>query len=238
MKMRNVTEDFPVLQQKINGNRFVYLDSAATSMRPNQVLTAIDQFYKTAGANPHRGVYQLAERSTAAYEEARAVIAAFVGADTDEIVFTRNASESLNLVMYCFAPAVLKPGDNVVIPVSEHHSNVVPWQQIAKRAGATLEYLYIDKKTGAIPDAEIVKKITKLTKIVSFAHVSNVLGGLFPVEKFIARAKEVGAATVLDCAQSVPHFKLNLHALDVDFAAFSGHKMYGPMGIGALYGKR
>jgi cysteine desulfurase/selenocysteine lyase len=234
----NIPEDFPILAQKINGHRFVYLDSAATSMRPNHVLDRIDAFYKSSAANPHRGVYALAERATAAYEGARASVARFVGADAEEIVFTRNASESLNLVMYCYAQYNLGRGDSVVIPVSEHHSNLVPWQIAAAKTGAELRYLYVDKETGAIPDAELERKIDKTTKIVAFAHVSNVLGLRFPVEKLVSRARDVGAVTVLDAAQSVPHFPVDFHALGVDFAAFSAHKMYGPMGVGALYGRR
>ncbi|MDR1589758.1 MAG: SufS family cysteine desulfurase [Oscillospiraceae bacterium] len=238
VNIKNISDDFPILAQKINGHRFVYLDSAATSMRPNFVLDRIDAFYKSSAANPHRGVYALAERATAAYEGARAAVARFVGADTDEIVFTRNASESLNIVMYCHAQYALKPGDSVVIPISEHHSNLVPWQIAAAKTGAELRYLYTDAETGLIPDSEIERKIDKTTKIVAFAHVSNVLGLRFPAEKLVARARCVGAVTVLDAAQSVPHFPVDFHGLDVDFAAFSAHKMYGPMGIGVLYGRR
>lgn len=235
---KNLSEDFPILAQKINGHRFVYLDSAATSMRPAYVLDRIDAFYKSSAANPHRGVYALAERATAAYEGARATVARFVGVDTDEIVFTRNASESLNLVMYCYAAHKLSPGDSIVIPISEHHSNLVTWQIAAAKTGAELRYLYVDAKTGHIPDGEIEKKIDKTTRIVAFAHVSNVLGGLFPVEKLVSRARGVGAVTVLDAAQSVPHLPVDFRKLGVDFAAFSAHKMYGPMGIGVLYGRR
>ncbi|MDR0861238.1 MAG: SufS family cysteine desulfurase [Oscillospiraceae bacterium] len=235
---KNFAADFPALNQQVNGNRLVYLDSAATSMRPQSVLDAAVDFYSTKGANPHRGVYKMAEEATAAYENSRAAVASYLSIDTDELIFTRNASESLNIVMYSYALDALKPGDSIVIPVSEHHSNLVPWQRAAARTGATLEYLYVDRVTGAISDDELERKITSKTKIVAFAHVSNVLGVLFPIEKLIARAKAVGAVTVLDCAQTIAHMPLDLHALDVDFAAFSGHKMYAPMGIGGLYGKR
>jgi cysteine desulfurase/selenocysteine lyase len=207
-------------------------------MRPAYVLDRIDAFYKSSAANPHRGVYALAERATAAYEGARASVARFVGVDADEIVFTRNASESLNLVMYCYAALRLGPGDSIVIPISEHHSNLVTWQIAAAKTGAELRYLYVDAQTGYIPDGEIEKKIDKTTKIVAFAHVSNVLGALFPVEKLVSRARDAGAITVLDAAQSVPHLPVDLKGLGVDFAAFSAHKMYGPMGIGVLYGRR
>jgi len=236
--MLNIKNDFPALAQSVGDAPLVYFDSGATSMRPTAVLEAIDAFYKRDGANPHRGLYDLAQRSTEAYDGARAVVAQFIGADFEETVFTRNTSEALNIVAYCYAPNVLKSGDNIVIPISEHHSNLVPWQVLCKNHGAELRYLYVDKTTGEIPDSEIETKIDERTKIVAFAHVSNVLGGVFPIEKIIAKAKSVGAATVLDCAQSVPHMKLDLHALDVDFAAFSGHKMCGPMGIGVLYGKK
>lgn len=236
--MHNYKNDFPALAQSVGDAPLVYLDNGATTMRPTAVLDAIDAFYKRDGANPHRGLYDLAQRSTEAYDGSRAVVAQFIGADFEETVFTRNTSEALNIIAYCYAPDVLKSGDNIVIPISEHHSNLVPWQVLCKKHCAELRYLYVDKTDGTIPDSEIETKIDARTKIVAFAHVSNVLGGIYPIEKIIAKAKSVGAATVLDCAQSVPHMPVDLHALDVDFAAFSGHKMYGPMGIGVLYGKK
>ncbi|MDR0445893.1 MAG: SufS family cysteine desulfurase [Oscillospiraceae bacterium] len=236
-KIHGIAEKFPALNQTVNGRRLVYLDSAATSMRPRAVLDAIDAFYARDAANPHRGLYDMAQRATEAYEGARAATAKFIGADTDETVFTRNATEALNIIAYSFAPLVLQNGGSIVIPILEHHSNLVPWQVAAKKYGATLRYLYIDRATGEIPDAEL-KKIDADTKIVAFAHVSNVLGNMLPVNKLVAAAKAVRAVTVLDAAQSIPHFGLDLRALDVDFAAFSGHKMYAPMGIGVLYGKK
>ncbi|MDL2323519.1 SufS family cysteine desulfurase [Ruminococcaceae bacterium OttesenSCG-928-A16] len=236
--MKQYRKDFPTLQMQAHGKPIVYLDSAATSQRPVQVLQAMDDFYRTCGASPHRGIYSLAEKATLAYEEARATTAKFVGVHhPEEIIFTRNASEALNLIAYCYAPMVLQKGDKVVIPISEHHSNLIPWQRATKAAGATLEYLYLNEN-GEITDAEIAAKITPGTKIVAFAQVSNVLGSHLPVQKLVAAAKAVGAATVLDCAQSVPHFKIDLPELDVDFAVFSGHKMYAPLGIGVLYGKK
>ena len=238
--MRN--NDFPALSQEVNGHKIAYLDSAATSMRPEAVLKAQEEFYSRDGANPHRGLYQMAQRSTDAYDGSRKIVADFIGADFEETVFTRNTSESLNIVAYCYGPVAMNRGDragaNIVIPISEHHSNLVPWQVLAQNHGAELRYLYVDKETGVIPQSEIDTKIDAGTKIVAFAHVSNVLGCKLPVEKLIAAAKRVGAVTVLDVAQSVPHMKLDMHALDVDFAAFSGHKMFGPMGIGVLYGKK
>lgn len=236
--MKDVRKDFPALKMQANGKPIIYLDSAATSQRPVQVLHAVEKFYRTSGASPHRGIYSLAETATAAYEDTRKKVGEFVGIhDPERIIFTRNTSESLNLLAYSFAPTVLQPGDKIVIPISEHHSNLVPWQRAAKTAGATLEYLYLDKNC-EITDNEIEEKITSNTKIVAFAHVSNVLGRKLPVEKMIAKAKLVGAYTILDCAQSVPHFKINLTELDVDFAAFSGHKMYAPFGLGVLIGKK
>lgn len=235
--MMNVRKDFPVLATQANGKPVVYLDSAATSQRPVQVLNAIDEFYRTSGSSPHRGIYSLAETATSAYEDTRKKVAHFVGADsTMRVIFTRNTTESLNLLAYSYAPTVLGKGDKIVIPISEHHSNLIPWQRAAKAAGATLEYLYLDENC-EIPDSEIEEKITSNTKIVAFAHVSNVLGRKLPIEKIIVKAKSVGATTILDCAQSVPHFKINLAELDVDFAVFSGHKMYAPFGIGVLVGK-
>lgn len=235
--IERIYEEFPALDQSVNGRRLVYLDSAATSMRPREVLRAIDDFYSRDGANPHRGLYDMAQRSTEAYDGSREVVAKFIGADAEETVFTRNASESLNMIAYGILPELLKNGGNIVIPISEHHSNLVPWQVFVKKYGAQLRYMYVDRETGELPDAEL-RKIDANTKIVAFAHVSNVLGTRLPLEKLVAAAKAVGALTVLDAAQSVPHFKIDLHALDVDFAAFSGHKMYGPMGIGVLYGKK
>jgi cysteine desulfurase/selenocysteine lyase len=235
--MRNIRDDFPILSQEINGKPLVYLDSAATSMRPKQVLEAVDGFYRQVGANPHRGLYALGEQATAAYESARETASKFIGARPEETIFTRGATESLNIVAYCYAPTVLKPGTSVVIPISEHHSNLVPWQRAVRAAGAELRYLYTDEN-GELSDDEIEKKIDKTTKIVAFSHVSNVFGGMFPVQRLVARARQVGAAAVLDCAQSAPHLALNLCGLEVDFAAFSGHKLYAPMGIGVLYGKR
>ena len=233
--------DFPALQLQENRHKIVYLDSAATSMRPEFVLRAQEEFYKNDAANPHRGLYAMAQRSTDAYDGARKTVADFIGAKFEETVFTRNTSESLNLVAYCYGPIAMRRGGqtgaNIVVPIVEHHSNLVPWQVLAKNHGAELRFMYVDKETGELPDSEIDAKIDAGTKIVAFTHVSNVLGGVLPINKIIAKAKSVGAVTVLDCAQSAPHMPLNLPATGVDFAAFSGHKMYGPMGAGVLYGR-
>ncbi|MDR1329270.1 MAG: SufS family cysteine desulfurase [Oscillospiraceae bacterium] len=235
---KNIADDFPALRQTVNGHALVYLDSAATSMRPESVLRAVDNFYRRDGANPHRGMYDMAQRATDAYDGARVTAARFVGADAEETVFVRNASEGLNIIALGYAPLILGRGDNIVLPITEHHSNLVPWQVLARRHGAELRYMYVDPRTGVLPDSELDAKIDGRTKIVAFTHVSNVLGTRLPVEKFVAAAKAVGAITVLDCAQSVPHFGVDLHQLGVDFAAFSGHKMYAPMGIGVMYGRR
>lgn len=236
--MRDIRSEFPAINQQVHGHPLAYLDSAATSHRPQSVLRAVTDFYSTAGANPHRGLYAMAENSTRAYEGARETVAEFVGAmDPAEIIFTRNASEAINLVAFCYAAVVLKPGDEVAITIAEHHSNLVPWQRAAQAAGAKLVYMYVDEN-GNLPDEEIETKIGANTRIVAFTQVSNVLGVKMPLAKLVARAKRVDAVTVLDCAQAVPHFKVDLHALDVDFAAFSGHKMYAPMGIGVLYGRK
>lgn len=235
--MKNYAADFPALSQQVNGQPLVYLDSAATSMRPRQVLKAVDEFYSTIGANPHRGIHALGAKATLSFEGARETVAGFIGAlKPEEIIFTRNTTEAINLIAFCYAAVVLKPGDSIAITIAEHHSNLVPWQRAAQAAGANLVYLYTNED-GTLSEEEIQNKIDDTTCIVAFTHVSNVLGSRMPVEKLVARAKAVGAVTVLDCAQSVPHFPVDVHALDVDFAAFSAHKMYAPMGIGALYGR-
>ncbi|MDR0916661.1 MAG: SufS family cysteine desulfurase [Oscillospiraceae bacterium] len=229
-----IKSDFPALRDQ----SVAYLDSAATSMRPESVLRAMDDFYRYDSANPHRGLYDMSQRATAAYDGARETVARFIGAAPEETIFVRNTSEALNLIAYCFAPYAVGAGDNIVIPITEHHSNIVTWQYVCKKVGAELRYMYVDRETGLLPDSEIERKIDARTKIVAFAHVSNVLGAVLPVLKIVERAKAVGAATVLDIAQSVPHMAVDVKSLGVDFAAFSAHKMYGPMGIGALYGRR
>lgn len=229
--------DFPILKTKVNGKDLVYFDNAATTQKPVSVMEAVKNYYEEQNANPYRGLYGLSVEATDAYESAREAIADFIGAGTSkEIIFTRNATESLNLIANTYGRMVLKEGDQIVVAISEHHSNILPWQQIAKEKGAVLSYLYLDE-SGHITKEEIDKKITKNTKIVAVAHVSNVLGTIHPVESIIKKAHEVGAVVVLDCAQSIPHYKVNVQELDADFIVFSGHKMLAPMGIGVLYGK-
>lgn len=232
-----IIEQFPLLKRKQDGKRLVYLDSGATAQRPRTVLDAVNQFYLEENANPHRGVYTLGEHATEAYEASRNTVAAFINAEPEELIFTRNATESLNLIAYSWGMANLHAGDRVVISILEHHSDIVPWQQVCRATGAKLTYLYTDP-SGVIPDTEIESKITKGVKLVALTHVSNVLGLLSPIEKVFARAHKVGAVTVLDAAQSAPHLKLDVKTLGTDFLAFSGHKLYAPLGIGVLWGRR
>ena len=229
-------KDFPILTADENGRRLVYLDSAATTQHPTQVLDAVTNYYKNDNANPHRGVYELAMRATDAHEGARHRVAQFFHAEDDEIVFTQNTTESLNLVAYSYGMHFLHEGDEIVISVAEHHSNLVPWQRVAQATGAKLVYLY-PNALGYLTEEELDKKITSKTKLVAVGMVSNVLGLRAPVEAIVARAHAVGAVVVLDCAQSAPHMPVDVKKLDVDFAACSAHKLYAPMGMGALYAR-
>ena len=225
--------DFPLLMQ----NNIAYLDSAATTQKPMQVINAISEYYKNANANPHRGAYKLSLESTKVYDEARKKIAKFINAKSEnQIVFTRNATESLNLIAYSYGLNNLGSKDKIVLSIMEHHSNLVPWQYVSRKTGSTLEYMYINK-AGEITDEEIDSKIVKGTKIVGITHVSNVLGTINPIEKIIKKAHSVGAIAVVDASQSVPHMKIDVQKLDADFLVFSGHKMLAPLGIGVLYAK-
>jgi len=239
-----IRADFPILSRVMRGgNQLAYLDSGATSQRPIQVLDAEREFLTTFNGAVHRGAHQLMEESTDAYEQGRADIAAFVGADTDELVFTKNATESLNLVSYVLGDnrfeRAVGPGDVIVTTELEHHANLIPWQELARRTGATLRWYGVtdgEKEAGRI-DLDSLQ-LDERVKVVAFSHHSNVTGAVAPVAELVARAKAVGALTVLDACQSVPHQPVDFHALGVDFAAFSGHKMLGPNGIGVLYGRR
>lgn len=237
MNQSQMLHDFPVLTQGENGKKLVYLDNAATTQRPIEVLDAVKNFYETENANPYRGVYELAAKATEAHEHARNTVAEFINADYDEVIFTQGATEGLNLVAYSYGLNFLKEGDEIVVSVAEHHSNLVPWQRVAKATGAVLKYMYLDD-IGRITDEEIEKKIGSKTRLVAIAQVSNVLGLEAPIEKIVKKAHAVGSVVVMDCAQSVPHIPVDVKKLDVDFAAFSGHKIYGPMGVGVLYGKK
>ncbi|MFC5288046.1 cysteine desulfurase [Actinokineospora guangxiensis] len=240
--------DFAILGRTVrDGKPLVYLDSGATSQRPRQVLDAERTFLEQHNAAVHRGAHQLAEEATDAYESARARIAAFVGVSPDEVVFTKNATEGINLVAYAMGNAatagpesqrfVLGPGDEIVVTEMEHHANLVPWQQLAQRTGATLRWFGVTDD-GKLDLSELDSLVTERTRVVAFTHQSNVLGTVNPVAEIVGRARAVGALTVLDACQSVPHAPVDFTALGVDFAVFSGHKMLGPSGIGVLYGRR
>ncbi|MGZ4702700.1 MAG: cysteine desulfurase [Ilumatobacteraceae bacterium] len=235
-----IRADFPILKRVMRGGKqLAYLDSGATSQRPVQVLDAERDFLTTSNGGVHRGAHQLMEEATDAYEQGRADIAAFVGADADELVFTKNATEALNLVAYVLGDnrfeRAVGPGDVIVTTELEHHANLVPWQELAQRTGATLQW-YSVTDDGRI-DLDSLQ-LDERVKVVTFSHHSNVTGALAPVSELVSRARAVGALTVLDACQSVPHQPVDLDALDVDYAAFSGHKMLGPNGIGVLYGRR
>jgi cysteine desulfurase/selenocysteine lyase len=243
-----IRKDFPILQRTVrDGKALHYIDSGATSQRPAQVLDAEREFIETSNAAVHRGAHQLAEEATDAYEGARARIASFIGADAGELVFTKNATEGINLVAYAMSNAsvagpeaerfLLGPGDEIVVTEMEHHANLVPWQQLALRTGATLRWFGVTDD-GRLDLSDIDELVTERTRIVAFTHQSNVLGTVNPVSVLVAKAQSVGALTVLDACQSVPHSTVDFHRLGVDFAAFSGHKMLGPSGIGVLYGRR
>lgn len=236
-KWAAVKAQFPLLTGRPAGKPLIYLDNAATTQRPQAVLDAVDKFYRTENANPHRGVYDLGAKATEEYEQARITVADFLRATPEEIIFTRNATESLNLIAYSWGRNFLQAGDRVVVSIMEHHSDLIPWQQVCRKTGAKLEFLYI-RPDGSLPAQEIESKITDGVKLVALTQVSNVLGLLSPVEKVFARAHKVGAVCVLDAAQSAPHLKLDVHKLDADFLAFSGHKLYAPFGIGVLWGKK
>jgi cysteine desulfurase / selenocysteine lyase len=243
-----IRSDFPILGRTVRDDRqLVYLDSGATSQRPRQVLDAERYFLEVSNAAVHRGAHQLAEEATDAYEDARAKIARFVGVSADEVVFTKNATEGINLVAYAMSNSAtagpeaerfrLGPGDEVVVTEMEHHSNLVPWQQLCQRTGATLRWFDVTDE-GRLDLSDVDSVITERTKLVAFVHQSNVVGTVNPAESIVRRAHGVGALVVLDACQSVPHAPVDLGQLDVDFAVFSGHKMLGPSGVGVLYGRR
>jgi len=228
---------FPILHQEVNGHPLVYLDSAATSQKPIQVIEAMKHYYEFDNSNVHRGVHTLGSRATDAYEGAREKVANFIGAaSAEQIVFTRGTTTAINLVALGYAMQVCKPGDEIVITPMEHHSNLIPWQQVAKRTGATLKYIPL-QPDGNIALADVEATVTANTKIVSCTYVSNVLGVRNPVKEIAKIAHKHGAKLVVDGAQSTPHLKVDVKDIDCDFYALSGHKMCGPTGIGALYGK-
>ncbi len=235
--MNNVEKDFPTLLEKENGKRLVYLDNGATTHKPVSVINAVKNYYETSNANPHRGVYELSARATTIHENARKKLKSFINAPKEhEVIFTKGATEALNLVAYSYGMTFLRPGDEVIVYAAEHHANFVTWQRVAQVTGSTIQYVHPDS-VGHFDLVEYEQKLSKKTKVVAVAEVSNVLGVRTPVEKITEMAHAVGAIVVLDCAQSIPHKQIDVKKMDVDFIAFSAHKMYGPMGIGALYGK-
>ncbi len=232
--MENIKKDFPLLEER----KITYLDNGATTQKPIQVIKAIEEFYKKYNANPHRGAYSLSVEATQLYEQIREKIAKFINAKhSEEIIFSKNATESLNLIAYSYGMNNLKKDDEIVISIMEHHSNLVPWQKVAKITESKLKYMYINDNY-EIPDEEIENKITDKTKIVSITHVSNVLGTINNVKKIIKYAHKKGAKVIIDASQSIPHVKIDVQDLDADFLIFSGHKMLAPLGVGVLYGKK
>lgn len=234
MSVNNFKKDFPIFENK----DIAYLDSGATTQKPTSVLEAIEKFYKNENANPHRGAYGLSIEATEIYENTRDKIAKFINAKhREEIIFSKNASESLNLIAYSYGLDNLKKDDEIVLSIMEHHSNLVPWQMVAKKTESKLNYMYINDNF-EISDEEIETKITDKTKIVGITHVSNVLGTINNIEKIIKYAHKKGAIVVVDGSQSIPHMEIDVQKLDADFFVFSGHKMLAPLGIGILYGKK
>lgn len=240
---RTIAKDFPILDRTIrDGKRLVYLDSGATSQKPNVVIDAESDFYRLHNAAVHRGAHQLAEEATDAYEGARAIVANFLNADIDEIIFTKSATESLNLIAYAMGNAHagnrfhLKAGDSIVVTEMEHHANLIPWQQLAARTGATLKWFSVTAE-GRLDLSHLNSLVDGSTKVVALTHQSNVLGTINPLEDISRRAHEVGAVVVLDACQSVPHMATDVKALNVDFLAFSGHKAVGPTGVGIFWGR-
>ena len=234
---KNFLNDFPILRSRMNGHPIAYLDNGATTQKPESVVRSICGYYGGCNANPHRGVYELSVKATQVYENARRKVAEFINARPQEIIFTKNATESLNLIAYSYGLTNLHAGDEILITIAEHHSNLVPWQRVAQMTGATLNYIYL-AADGNLSADDIATKLTKRTKILAVTQISNVLGLINDVKTLAARAHEVGSIVVVDGAQSVPHIPVDVKNLDADFLAFSGHKMLSPMGIGVLYGKR
>ncbi len=232
-----IREEFPILQQTMNGKPLIYLDSAATSQKPEAVIRAMDEYYRQSNANVHRGVYALAERATEQYEGARKKIQKFINAKSyREIIYTRNTTEAINLVAYAWGRKNIHAGDEIVTTLLEHHSNIVPWQLLAQEKNATLKFIDVDEQ-GRLRAEQFETLITEKTRLVAATMASNVTGTLTPIRQIIDRAHAIGAVCVVDAAQSVPHMRVDVQSLDVDFLAFSGHKMLGPF-VGILYGKR
>lgn len=234
MTSEEIIKDFPLIASR----KISYLDSGATTQKPVSVIEKVNEFYNRYNANPHRGAYSLSMEATSIYEQTREKISKFINARyTEEIIFTKNATEALNLIAYSYGMENLKKSDEIVLSIMEHHSNLVPWQKVSKKTGAKLNYMYINENF-ELSDEEIEEKITDKTKIVGITHVSNVTGTINNVEKIIKYAHKKGAIVIVDASQSIPHMKIDVQKLDADFLVFSGHKMLAPLGIGVLYGKR
>lgn len=238
LNIDRIREDFPLLSREVHGHTLVFLDSAASSQKPQDVLDALDHYYRYQHANVHRGVYSLSQEATEAYEAAREKARSFLNAaSSEEIIFVRGATEGINLVASSFGRKYLKEGDEVLISAMEHHSNIVPWQMACEQSGAVLKVIPVDER-GELLMEEYEKLLSDRTKIVAVVHVSNTLGTINPVESIVARAHERGIPVLIDGAQATPHLKVDVQALDADFYVFSGHKVFGPTGIGVLYGKK
>jgi cysteine desulfurase/selenocysteine lyase len=240
---RVIRKDFPIFDRTIrDGKKLVYLDSGATSQKPNSVIDAESDFYRSHNAAAHRGAHQLAEEATEAIESAREIVAKFLGGETEEIVFTKSSTEALNLLAYSIGSAAagnrfhIQAGDEIVVTEMEHHANLIPWQQLAKRTGAVLKWFEVDP-SGRLDLSNIASVITDRTKVVAITHQSNVLGTIIPLTDLVKRAHEVGATFILDACQSVPHMPVNVKDLEIDFLVFSGHKTVGPTGVGVLWGR-
>ena len=236
LDVATLKKDFPIFERTIrDGQRLIYLDSGATAQKPNSVIDAELNFYRRSNAAVHRGAHQLAEEATENFENARSIVAEFIGATTEQIVFTKSATESMNLVAYALTERI-KPGDRIVVSEMEHHANLIPWQQLAKRTGAELAWFEVTPE-GRLDLSNIESVITDNTAIVAITHQSNVLGTINPIEPIVKRAQKVGAEVLLDACQSVPHMAVDVQKLGIDYLAFSGHKALGPTGVGVLWGK-
>ncbi|MEM3382465.1 MAG: cysteine desulfurase [Nitrososphaerales archaeon] len=235
--VEKIRKDFPIFNQKIKGMPYIYLDNAATSQRPNQVIKAMNDYYQMYNATIHRALYELGEKATDAYEESREKVAKFINASPEEVIFVRNTTEAINLVAYSWGRSNIKEGDKILLTVMEHHSNIIPWQLLAKEKKAHLEFIDI-YDNGLLKMDEFEKFIGEGIRFMSLVHVSNVLGTVNPVKKMVDYAHKNGVLVLIDAAQSAPHMPVDVHDIGCDFLAFSGHKMLGPTGIGVLYGKR